>query len=143
VRVYGDANWHLARALDPEWNLWQKMIPSSVMALLAMGISGLIYLDAYARPARHRQLLTWGMATQGVITDRRDIKGKGSRTYLYYEFMMENGVHVQAKWSGSPLLRITPGIGDPVTVIHMPGQAKPNIVYEVCVYQISDDGQRI
>lgn len=142
VRVYRSGGWHFAKALEPGRSLWRELTLPVLTTLVVLNFLWMLHFDP-SRPARRKELLILGTAAPGIITHRSDTRGWLSRDDLTYEFRMENGALVEAKWRCRQLFGPGPHQGDSVTVFHMPGQAKPNVIYEVCMYRISDDGQRI
>jgi hypothetical protein len=131
VRAWGQPPLVIERFMEPDETPWNQYFAIAIMCLIWNAILLGIYRAMFLKPWQTKRLYRRGQASPCVITGKDVTTRKGTNSYwVYYDFQLNGQPHsatmeVRDKDAYDSIL-----IGQPATVLHWPGKAKPSAVYE-------------
>jgi hypothetical protein len=105
------------------------VLPLLLAALLWNGILSLFLYAVWINPIRQRWLFKYGQAATGAVTGHREIRGKGTRHVVEYEFTTLNGSRVKGKGDVPKRTYDQIADGSPVAVLYIARRPGWNQLY--------------
>lgn len=131
VRAWGNPPLVIERFMEPDESPWNQYAAIAIMCLFWNGILAAIYKAMFFKPWQIKRLYRNGQATPGLITGKDITTRKGTNYHwVHYAFTVDGQSHsgtmeVRDKETYESII-----VGQPATILHRPGKAKPSAVYE-------------